>query len=119
MQRSKTTSTPRSGGRSVGSTSSRSSMTFVEMPREESSCRSSFSSTRTRDSRTPTVGPLFTPVLFSLGRKRERDRRRGGDFQLGPAIGAGDDLALHDIGADGHYAIAFRTLGHEYPPALL
>src|SRR6266850_1471959 len=113
MQRSMTTSTPRSGFVSVGSTSSRSSITFVGTPREDSSCRSSFSSTRTRESRTPTVGWLFTPVFFGLGRERQRDRRDGRHLELRAAIRARDDLALHGVGADGHVGIALGTLGHD------
>src|SRR5690242_10032006 len=127
MQRSITTSTPRSGLRSVGSTSSRSSMTLVSTPRDASSWRSSFSSTRTRERRTPMRGPcpargplppgLLTPVFFGLGCERERDRRYGGDLELRAAVGARDDLALHRIGADGHVGVAFRTLGHRRKPS--
>src|SRR5581483_8986573 len=112
MQRSSTTSTPRSGFASVGRTRVRSSMTLVSTPRDASSCSSSFSSTRTRERRTPTAGSrvLLTPVFFGLRRERERDRRRRGDLELGAAVGARDDLALHGIGADGDVAVAFGTL---------
>src|SRR5512133_3197844 len=117
MQRSRTTSTPSSGRVSVGSTRSRSSMTFVATPRDDSSCRSSFSSTRTRDSRTPTVGVLLTPVFFGLWRERKRDRRCRGDLELRTAVRAGHDLALHRVGADGRVGITFGTLGHGFLPA--
>src|SRR5207248_8812223 len=115
MQRSRTTSTPRSGFFSSVRTSSRSSSTFVAMPRRSSSSRRSFSSTRTRERSTPTVR-LFTPVFFGLRREGERDRRRARHLELGAAIGAGDDLALHCVGAHGHVGVAFRALarrGHQ------
>src|SRR2546425_8203283 len=115
MQRSITTSTPRSGFFSVGRTSSRSSIVFVVMPRDASSCRSSFSSTRTRERSTPTVG-LFAPVFFGLGRQRERDRRRRGHLELRAAVRARDDLAFDRVGADRHLGIAFGTLGHDWFP---
>src|SRR5436190_19089515 len=118
MQRSMTTSTPRSGFFSVGRTSSRSSIVFVGMPRDASSCRSSFSSTRTRDRSTPTVG-LFTPVFFGLGREGERDGRRRGHLELRAAVRARDDLALHRVGADGHLGVALGTLGHASLPTSL
>src|SRR5512135_334975 len=117
MQRSMTTSTPRSGFVSVGSTSPRSSMTFVSIPRELSSWSSSFSSTRTRERSTPTTGcALLTPVFFGLRRERERDRCDRRDLELGAAVGARDDLALHGIGTDGHVGVALRTLRHCFPP---
>src|SRR2546428_13307600 len=116
MQRSITTSTPRSGFFSVGRTSSRSSIVFVVMPRDASSCRSSFSSTRTRERSTPTVG-LFTPVFFGLRRQRERERLRLGHLELCAAVGARDDLTLHGSVPDGHLGVALGTLGHGIPPA--
>src|SRR2546427_8237459 len=88
----------------------RSSMTFVSTPRNASSWRSSFSSTRTRERSTPTVGFLFTPVFFGFRRKCERDRCDLGHLELGAAVRTRDDLALHRVRADGHVGVAFRTL---------
>src|SRR5438105_5028461 len=113
MQRSRTTSTPSSGRRSTASTSSRSSMTLVSTPRLESSWRRSFSSTRTRESRTPTRGVSLTPVFFGLGSQREGDRGGLLDLELRAAVGAGHDLALHGIGSDVDVGIAFGALRHE------
>src|SRR6059036_1369894 len=116
MQRSSTTSTPMSGFRSSSKTISRSSSTLVGTCRDSSSSRSSFSSTRTRDRSTPTVG-LLTPVFFGLRRERERERLRLRDFELGAAIRARHDLALHGISTDGHLGVALGTLGHgSLPP---
>src|SRR5438445_8240428 len=109
MQRSSTTSTRSSGFFSSVRTSSRSSRTFVAMPRRSSSSRRSFSSIRTRERSTPTVR-LFTPVFFGLRSERERDRRRARHLQLRAAIRAGHDLALDGVGAHGHVGIALRAL---------
>src|SRR5207245_3463061 len=125
MQRSRTTSTPRSGRFSTARTSSRSSMTVVSTPRLSSSWSKSFSSTRTRDSRTPTRGAgggpprLFTPVLCSLRGERERQRDGLLDLELRTAVGTRHDLALHGVGADVHVGIALGTLRHGFlPPSL-
>src|SRR2546428_10339464 len=121
MQRSRITSTPRSGLRSTGRTSSRSSMILVSTRRDSSSARRSFSSTRTRESNTPTRGPgeaprsLFTPVLFRLGSQRERRRRGLLHLKLRAAVGARDDLALHGIGSDDDVGIALGALRHGFP----
>src|SRR3989449_8039962 len=123
MQRSRTTSTPRSGRFSTARTSSRSSMTVVSTPRLWSSWSKSFSSTRTRDSRTPTRGAggaprLFTPVLCGLRGERERERDGLLDLELRTAVGARHDLALHGVGADVHVGIALGTLRHGLPPSV-
>src|SRR3990172_1386339 len=76
---------------------------------------SSFTTTRTRESRTPTVGVLFTPVLFFLRSQGQGDRGRLRHLELGTAVRAGNDLTLDGIGADGHVGIAFRTLRHGSP----
>src|SRR2546428_1504123 len=122
MQRSRMTSTPRSGLRSSGRTSSRSSMILVSTRRDSSSARRSFSSTRTRESNTPTRGPggeaprsLFTPVLFRLGSQRERRRRGLLHLKLRAAVGARDDLALHGLGSDDDVGIALGALRHAFP----
>src|SRR6267143_2408081 len=112
MQRSRMTSTPSSGRCSTARTSSRSSMTFVSTPRDSSSASRSFSSTRTRDRRTPTRGRLLTPILLCLGRKSERDRSGLLYLELGPAVGAGHDLSLNGVRADGDFGIALGTLRH-------
>src|SRR5512132_3649147 len=117
MHRSSTTSTPISGFCSSARISSRSSRIFVGTCRDSSSSRRSFSSTRTRERSTPTVG-LFTPVFFGLRREGERERLRLGHLELRPAVAARHDLALHGIAADGHLAVALRTLGQRIPPAL-
>src|SRR5258706_5277952 len=119
MQRSRTTSTPSSGFFSSESTSSRSSMILVLIPRRSSSSSRSFSSTRTRERSTPTVGSL-TPVFFGLRRERESDRRGGGPLELGTAVRAGHDLALDRVRAHGHVAVAlgaFARSGHARPPS--
>src|SRR5438445_4447257 len=117
MQRSRITSTPSSGGCSTARTSSRSSMIFVSTPRDSSSASRSFSSTRTRDRRTPTRG-LFTPVLLRLRRKGEREGCGLLHFQLGAAIGAGHDLAFDGVGADRDLGIALGALRHDPPPPI-
>src|SRR2546422_3279681 len=124
MQRSRTTSTRRSGRFSTARTSSRSSMTVVSTPRLWSSWSKSFSSTRTRDSRTPTRGAggaprLFTPVLCGLRGERERERDGLLDLELRTAVGARHDLALHGVGADVHVGIALGTLRHGFLPRSL
>src|SRR5688572_5179843 len=101
MQRSSTTSTPRSRRRSSANTSSRSSMTFASTWRRSCSSSRIFSSIRTRERSTPTRGSL-TPVFLGFGRQRERDRRRLLHFELGAAVGTRDDLALHRVGGDVH-----------------
>src|SRR5256885_14124170 len=117
MHRSRMTSTPSSGLCSTARTSSRSSMTFVSTPRDSSSARRSFSSTRTRERSTPTRGLLlFTPVLFSLGRKSERERSRLLHLEFRATVGAGHDLAFDGIGADGDLGIAFGALRQSTPP---
>src|SRR2546430_2484800 len=118
MQRSRTTSTPKSGLRSTGSTSSRSSMIFVSTPRDSSSARSSFSSTRTRERSTPTRASL-TPVFFGLGSERQGERPCLLHLELRATVRTGDDLAFHGIGADGHVGVAFGTLRHLIPPPAL
>src|SRR5439155_21169507 len=125
MQRSRITSTPSSGGCSPARTSSRSSMIFVSTPRDSSSASRSFSSTRTRDSRTPTRGTggeaprlLFTPVLLRLRREGEREGCGLLHFQLGAAIGAGHDLAFDGVGADRDLGIALGALRHDPPPPI-
>src|SRR5712691_9268099 len=112
MQRSSTTSTPSSGRCSTARTSSRSSMIFVSTPRDSSSPSRSFSSTRTRERSTPTRGLLFTPILFGLRRESEGERRRLFHFELRTAVGAGHDLALHRVGADGDLRVALGALRH-------
>src|SRR3989475_7596969 len=122
MQRSRITSTPKSGLRSSVRTISRSSMIFVSTRRDSSSARRSFSSTRTRDKRTPTRGPggeaprwLFTPVLLRFGSQRERERHGLLHLELGAAVRARHDLAFHGVGSDGDVGIALGTLRHGFP----
>src|SRR5882762_10902607 len=77
MQRSRITSTPRSGLRSSVRTSSRSSMIFVSTRRDSSSARRSFSSTRTRERSTPTRGLLLNesaPRADEMGADRSTAR---------------------------------------------
>src|SRR2546421_11000183 len=114
MQRSRITSTPRSGRCSTGRMSCRSSMIFVSTRRDSSSARRSFSSTRTRERSTPTR-ELFTPVLFSLGRERQGEWRGLFHLELGTAVGTGDDLALHRVGADGDGGVTLGALRHGIP----
>src|SRR2546428_13610237 len=125
MQRSRITSTPRSGLRSRVRTSSRSSMILVSTLRDSSSARRSFSSTRTRESRTPTRGGtggakppgprLFTPVLLGLWSEGESDRRGLLYLELGAAVGARHDLPFHGVGSDGDVGIALGALRHGFP----
>src|SRR5258707_6412233 len=109
MQRSRTTPTPRSGLVSSRKMTSRSSMILVLIPRRSSSSSRSFSSTRTRERSTPTVGSL-TPAFFGLRRERESDRRGGGHLELGTAVPAGHDLALDRVRAHGHVAGALGAV---------
>src|SRR5690348_8228267 len=73
--------------------SSRSSDT----PRFSNASKSSFSSTRTREYRTPTLA-LLTPVFLFLRSQRERQRLERGDLELSAASRALRDLVLHHLG---------------------
>src|SRR5512141_1815294 len=67
-------------------------MRSYAMPRLSSASNSNFSSTRTREYSRP-IFILFSPVLFFLGCKVERQGIVAHHFQLCAALGADNDFA--------------------------
>src|SRR3989442_12898528 len=126
MQRSRITSTPRSGLRSRVRTSSRSSMILVSTRRDSSSARRSFSSTRTRERRTPTRGGtrgakppgprLLTPALLGLWSGGEGDRRGLLYLELGAAVGGRHHPPFPGLGSDGEVGNRLGALPPGLPP---
>src|ERR1700730_5987457 len=107
-QRSSTTS-QRAGSDARSNTTSRSSIRSIPSPWRSKASNSSFSSARIREQSTPILTSL-APVFLFLGRQPEFDRVALDDFELGPAIGAGYDLALLDVRRELDIGRAFGTL---------
>jgi hypothetical protein len=57
--------------------------------------------------------PLFAVVFLGHRRKFERQRLGAGHFKLSAAVGAGDNLATHDV-VQGDLGFTFRTGGTHF-----
>src|SRR3984893_15042802 len=80
-------------------TNSRSSIFSISRRRRAKPSKSSFSSARMREHRTPILTSL-APVFLFLGRQPELRRVTLDHFQLRAAVAAGYDLALLDVSPD-------------------
>src|SRR2546429_9242571 len=89
--------------------SSRSSIFSIVSRRRAKVSKSSFSSARMREHRTPILTSL-APVFLFLGSEPELDRIALDDLQLRAAVAAGHDLALLDVRREFDVGGALRAL---------
>src|SRR2546423_1324595 len=89
--------------------SSRSSIFSIVRRRRAKLSKSSFSSARIREHRTPILTSL-APVFLFLGREPELHRIALDDLQLRAAVAAGHDLALLDVRGELDVGRALGTL---------
>src|ERR1700730_12430090 len=89
-------------------TNSRSSIFSISRRRRAKPSKSSFSSARMREQRTPILTSL-APVFLFLGRQPELGRVPLDDFELRAAGSAGHDLPLLDVSRELDVGGALRT----------